>query len=376
MNPLSAVLLPVLAVAAMPAAAVPTAAKPADAKPAAAKPAAVMLADAMSADVMQGKTSTAKPPASASPATEATLALEATIALPGVDGRIDHLAIDLGRRRLFVAALEHGSLEVVDLEIKKRLRSITNLSEPQGVLFLEKQGQVVVSNGGSGTLDVFDAGSLEKVVSVKVGEDADNLRYDPLTELVYVGYGEGALAIVDTKEWKVAGEVPLGGHPESFQFDATTKRAFVNVPGKREIAVVDLALRRVVERWPVKESEKNFPMAIQGADRRVFVACRQPPKLLVLDPANGRTFDTLDLSSDADDVFLDEASGRVYVSCGAGSIDVFQRGEKGAYASAGRVATAPGARTCLYSPGEEKLYLAVPHRGEQRAEIRVYVTGR
>jgi DNA-binding beta-propeller fold protein YncE len=346
MNPFAAVLLPALAVAAMPVVG------------------------------MQGKTSSATPPTSASPAIGAPLELEAAIALPGVEGRIDHLAIDLGRRRLFVAALENNSLEVVDLEIKKRLRSIKGLAEPQGVLFLEQQGQVLVSNGGSGMLDVFDAGSLEKVVSVRVGEDADNLRYDRLTELVYVGYGEGALAIVDAKDWKVAGEVPLGGHPESFQFDATSKRALVNVPSKREIAVVDLALRRVIERWPVKEGEKNFPMAIQGADRRVFVACRQPAKLLVLDPANGRTFDALDLSGDADDVFLDEASSRVYVSCGTGSIDVFQRAEKGSYVSAGRVATAPGARTCLYSPGEEKLYLAVPHRGEQRAEIRVYASGR
>jgi len=117
-------------------------------------------------------------------------------------------------------------------------------------------------------------------------------------------------------------------------------------------------------------------MAIQGADRRLFVACRQPAKLVVLDPSNGRTFDALDLSGDADDVFLDEASGRVYAACGAGSIDIFRRGEKGAYELERKIATAAGARTCLYSPGQEKLYLAVPHRGSQRAEIRVYDAGR
>jgi len=305
---------------------------------------------------------------------EVGLTLEASIELPGVEGRMDHLAIDLGRRRLFVAALEHGTLEVVDLDTKKRLKSVTGFSEPQGVLFFADIGRVFVANGGNGMLDVIDPGTLEKVASVKIGDDADNVRCDPATKTVYVGYGDGALAIVDTTKWKVIGEIPLGAHPESFQFDARMKRAFVNLPAKREIAVVDLALREVVEHWPMKEAAQNFPMAIQGADRRLFVACRQPGKLLVLDPSNGRTFDALDLSGDADDVFLDEASGRVYVACGAGFLDVFRRGEKGAYEAEGRIATAAGSRTCLYSPGGEKLYVAVPHRGDQRAEIRVYDT--
>ena len=122
----------------------------------------------------------------------------------------------------------------------------------------------------------------------------------------------------------------------------------------------------------MREAGENFPMAIQGADRRLFVACRHPAKLLVLDPQEGRTMDALDLAGDADDVFLDEASGRVYVACGEGSVDVFLRGETGAYERGERIATAPGARTCLYSPGEERLYLAVPRKGEGTAEIRVY----
>lgn len=308
----------------------------------------------------------------ASTTEEPKLALEATIELPGVGGRIDHLAIDLARRRLFVAALGNNSLEVVDLDTKKRLKSVGGIAEPQGVLYLPEEDRVAVACGGSGELAVFHAGTLDPVAKVKVGADADNVRWDPMTKLVYVGYGEGGLAIVDAKTWKVVGDVALGGHPESFQFDAKTGRAFVNVPSKREIAVVDLEMRKVVETWPVKEAESNFPMEIQGADRRLFIACRNPAKLLVLDPSNGRTFDALPLSGDADDVFLDEASGRLFVSCGEGSIDVFERGAKGAYAPAGKVGTAAGARTCLYSPVEEKLFLAVPHRGDQPAQIRVY----
>jgi hypothetical protein len=308
------------------------------------------------------------------PAQEAkpALRLEATISLPKVEGRIDHLALDRRSDRLFVAALGNKTLEVVDVAAKRFVKSIAGLKQPQGVLCLEEDGKVCVADGELGTLEIFDAVALEKTGSVKVGADADNVRFDPRTRLVYVGVEGGALAIVDAKTWKVVGKVPLGGHPESFQFDAKTTRAFVNVPAKRAIEVVDLELREVVATWPVREAAANFPMAIQGADRRLFVACREPPKLLVLDPRDGRTMDALDLAGDADDVFLDEASGRVYAACGEGFVDVFFRGETGAYTRGERIPTASGARTCLYSPGEERLYLAVPHRGEQACEIRVY----
>jgi len=300
------------------------------------------------------------------------LHLEATIPLPKVEGRIDHLALDRRRDRLFVAALGNGTLEVLDSAARRHLKSIAGLKEPQGVVCLEEDGKVCVADGELGTLEVYDAVALEKTSSVKVGADADNVRFDPRARLLYVGVESGALAIVDAKSWKVVGRVELGGHPESFQFDAKTERAFVNVPTKGAIEVVDLGLREVVATWPMHEAAANFPMAIQGADRRLFVACRQPPKLLVLDPRDGRTMDALDLAGDADDVFLDEASGRVYAACGEGSVDVFFRGETGAYERGERIATAPGARTCLYSPGEERLYLAVPHRGDRAAEIRVY----
>jgi len=303
--------------------------------------------------------------------------LEKTIELPDVKGRIDHLALDRSHRRLFVAALGNGSLEVVDLSTGRREKTLRGFSEPQGVLVLEKEGRILVTNGGSGTLDVLEGTKCEKVGSVVVGPDADNLRHDPRTKLAYVGFGEGergGLAIVDTATWKRVGEIPLGGHPESFQFDAKGERAFVNVPSKRAVVVVDLTRRQVAATWPLEQAEANFPMAVQGADRRLFVACRKPAQLLVLDPANGRTFETLELSGDADDVFLDEASSRLFVACGGGSIDVFERGELGKYGLLEKIETRKGARTCLYSPGEEKLYLAVPAAGDSAAEIRVYDT--
>ena len=301
--------------------------------------------------------------------------LVSTIELAGVDGRLDHLALDRERRRVFVAAVGNGSVEVVDLEIGTRSRSLPGFAEPHAVLVLDAVNRVLVACGGSGTLEVLEGTGYERVGRVEVGADADNLRFDPRSGFCYVGVGEGeggALAIVDTEGWKLVDRVALGGHPESFHFDAKSERAFVNVPSKRAVLIVDLTRRRIAETWPLEGAEGNYPMALQGADRRLFVACRKPPCLLVFDPAKGRLFETLPLGADADDVQLDEASGRVFVACGAGSIDVFERGELGRYGALASVATRSGARTCVLSPGEEKLYVAVPRDGDSSAEIRIY----
>ena len=306
-----------------------------------------------------------------------TIRLEKTIELPGVAGRIDHMAIDLARRRLFVAALGNDSVEVVDLRGGVHQKSLKGFSEPQGVLFLDAADRILVANGGSGALGVLDGEKLEKAADVPIGPDADNIRFEPRSKLVYVGFGEGergGLAVVDTGAWKIAGEIEVGGHPESFQFDAKAARAIVNVPSKRAIVVVDLTRRAVAETWPLEGAEANYPMAIQGADRRLFVACRKPAQLVVLDPAKGRVFEALPLSGDPDDLFLDEASSRVFVACGAGSIDVFDRRDLGKYAPLERIETRSGARTCLFSPGEEELFVAVPKAGGSAAEIRVYDT--
>jgi len=317
------------------------------------------------------------PAASATEKASPSIRLEKTIELPGVTGRIDHLAIDLVRRRLFVAALGNDTVEVVDLRGGVHEKSLKGFSEPQGVLVLDPEDRILVTNGGSGLLGVLDGTKLEKVAAVPIGPDADNIRHDPLSKQVIVGFGEGehgGLSIVDTATWKVVAEILVGGHPESFQFDAKGERAFVNVPSKRAIVVVDLTRRKVLDTWPLEGAEANFPMAIQGGDRRLFVGCRQPAQLIVIDPVKGRTFEALPLSGDPDDVFLDEASSRVFVTCGAGAIDVFERRDLGKYAHLERVETRSGARTCLFSPGEEELFVAVPRKGDSAAEIRVYDT--
>ena len=307
----------------------------------------------------------------------APLVLAAAIELPSVEGRIDHLAVDLARERLFVAALGNDSVEVLDLAAEKHLRSQRGVGEPQGILYLADRDRIVVASGRAGTCEVYDGETLEKVASVEVGGDADNLRYDPRTKRVYVAYGEGALGIVDAEAWKLEGAIELPGHPESFQLDSRGKRAFVNVPDVRGVVLLDLDARKKLATWRLDEAQSNFPMAIApsaragAVDDHLLVGCRAPASLVVRSCASGQPLQVLDLSGDTDDIFVDVQRRRVYVACGEGFVDVFAHEESGLRPLT-KIATAPGARTCLFVPERNQLLVAVPHRVTQRAEVRVF----
>jgi DNA-binding beta-propeller fold protein YncE len=171
---------------------------------------------------------------------------------------------------------------------------------------------------------------------------------------------------------KIVGEAKLAGHPESFQLERGGSRIFVNVPSANQIAVVDRSAMHVIATWPVVGAKDNYPMALDEANHRLFVGCRRPAKVLVFDTATGRESASFDIVGDTDDLFYDAARKRLYVSGGEGFIDVFQEQDAARFARVGHVATAAGARTSLFVVEQSRLYLAVPHRGSLKAEIRIY----
>lgn len=300
------------------------------------------------------------------------LRLVKTIPLPGVMGRIDHMAVDLEGGRLFVVALGNNSLEVLDFRSFEHIRRIGGLNEPQGVLYIPEFENILVTNGGDGSCKIFDSKSFQLTNALNFSSDADNVRYEPRTKYVYVGYGSGGLGIIDASNWKRIADIPLSGHPESFQLEGSGSKIFVNVPGANNIAVVDRMKRAVVGTWTVEGARENFPMVLDESTHHLFIGCRQPPKIIVYDTESGKEVTKLDVPGDIDDIFYDGANKRIYASCGEGFLSVFQ--EKGAneYTPLAKIPTARGARTSLFVPEHKRLYLAVPHRGGQQAEIRVY----
>lgn len=307
--------------------------------------------------------------------THASLTLLKTIPLPDVKGRFDHFTINSANQRLFVAALANNTVEVVDLQAGKRLRSIAGCSKPQGVVFVPKGDLLLVANGGDGRLRIHDGASFNLIATIGSLEDADNLRYDSRAGRIYVGYGNGALGLVNPATGVLTASVKLLGHPESFQLEQDGSRIFVNVPEARHVAVIDRQRREVLEAWLLPGAQANFPMALDEAGHRLLVGCRSPPQLVVLNTETGKSVGQVAISGDTDDLFYDAKRKRIYISCGEGAIDVVEQKDPDHYGARERIPTAPGARTSFFSPDLDRFYLAVPRRGEQPAEIRVYQPG-
>jgi DNA-binding beta-propeller fold protein YncE len=295
-----------------------------------------------------------------------------SIELPHVEGRIDHLGYDSAGQRLFVAALGNNTVEVIDLKKGAVLRSVTGFREPQGIAFVPDLNLFAVANGQGDGAQLVSGADFSMGRAVALGDDSDNVRYDATRKRLYVGYGTGAIAAFNPADGKVAGQAKLTGHPESFQLERGGPRMFVNVPSSESLVVIDREAMKVVATWKVTGARANYPMALDETNHRVFIGCRRPAKVLVYDTEAGRESGSFDIVGDTDDLFYDAKRQRLYVSGGDGFVDAFDVRPGTPPSRLAHLPTAAGARTSLFVPDLNRLYLAVPHRGSQRAEIRVF----
>jgi len=305
-------------------------------------------------------------------AEEKAFKLKQTIPLPGVEGRIDHLALDASGERLFVCALGNNTVEVLDLRRGERIRSITGLGAPQGIAYIPEFDRLFVANDKGGICKIYDGKSFQTVGELDLKDDADNVRYNSVGKQIYVGFGSGGIGIIDAADGKQLGSIKLSAHPEAFELEKQGKRIFVNVPNSRHVAVIDRDKGEIVATWKTDLAFENFPMALDEMNHRLFVGCRLPAKLVVLDTESGEVVAKIDISGDPDDVFYDGKRHRIYAICGAGKIDIIEQTDANIYKAAAKIDTANGARTGLLVPERDTLFVAVPHRGSQQAEIRCY----
>ena len=285
------------------------------------------------------------------------LILERTITLPDVSGRIDHMAIDLARRRLFVAELGNGTVDVVDLATGTVVHRLAGLKDPQGVGYTPAADTLAVASAGDGTVRLFDGKNLAPGPVVSLGHDADNVRVDPATGYFLIGYGSGGLAVIEPTTGAVLSRVPLAAHPEGFQIDPISRRVFINTPDDHRIVVTDMVTGRQLASWHIPGARNNFPLAIDTSGKTVASVFRSPPRLVIVEAATGSIQQSLDACGDADDVFFDQGRNRLYVTCGSGVVDTFQLTANG-YVRSGTVETAGGARTSLYVPELDRLFVA------------------
>ena len=324
------------------------------------------------------------------------LVLLEKIPLLNVNGRIDHMDIDIKNHRLFVAELENNSVDILDLHNNgKRLKTITDgIVEPQGIAFVPKLDKLFVSNGGDGKVNIFNATTYRLIDSIDFHNDADNIRYDNISKLIYVGYGQGNIGIINVTNDNLLKEIQLPAHPESFQIEINYAslsnklplngaygRIFVNTPDDNSISIINTT-SDAVSKWHLLQDNihGNFPMALDQANHRLFVGTRDPPKLVVFDTnssysGSGKIISKVNIDSDPDDIFYDSLNKIIYISCGEGFIDVFKQQDANHYSLIGKIPTKAGARTSLFVPELKRIYLAVPNfnaNNSSNASILVY----
>jgi len=311
----------------------------------------------------------------------APLVLVRIIPIPGVEGRFDHMAVDNQGGRVFAAIYGNDSVEVIDTARGRRAHSIQEgFSKPQMAAYLPDSNRIVVSSEGDGTCKIFDADTYKLIDTVKFSDDADQLRYDPAAKRVYVGYGDGeesAIGVFDAATNKrIDPPFKVAAHPESFQLEEKGPRIFVNLASISQIAVIDRNTRKI-QNWKLEGAGTNFPMALDEARRRLFVAARKPARLLVLDMDTGKEIASLPGAIDTDDMSYDADRKRIYVTSGEGFIFVYQQIDADRYQRIAKIPTAIGARTSAYTGQVGKhnsFYLAVPARANRGAELWVYET--
>jgi len=311
----------------------------------------------------------------------APLTLSRTIALPGVVGKFDHLAIDAAGSRLFIAATGNHSVEVIDLQSGKVQQSITGLGKPHGLAWIAATGSLYIADGSLAELRVYKGSPLALSGKIKLSDDADDMVYDGATHELFVGHGTGNaanptyVAVVDTDHFALLSNLAVAAHPEALDIDSAGRRVFVNIADSKEVAVVDIASKATTAHWKLTKAADNVPMAFDGENQLLYVACRTPGTVIAIDARSGKEVDSLPTAAGADDMFYDPALRRVYVVAGSGEVDAYQVDTMKTLHALGVVKTASGAKTALFVPSQNLLYVGVPAAGQDAAAIRIYTTG-
>ena len=310
----------------------------------------------------------------------APFALNRAIPLPGVVGRFDHLAIDLAGSRLFIAATGNHSVEVIDLKTDKTRQSIAGLGKPHGLAWIPETASLYVADGTLGELRVYRGTPLKLAGTLKLSDDADDMVYDDAHRLLFVGHGgsdaanSARIAVVDTEHLSLIANLAVTSHPEALDIDPIGRRVFANIAESNEVAVIDTDSKAITAHWKLTAAADNVPLAFDAARRLLYVACRTPGALVALDSVTGIEVASVPAAGQADDLFYDSSLGRVYLISGASEVNTFQMDAAGRMRPLQVLQTSAGAKTALFVPSQNLLYVGVPGADGHPAEIRVYAT--
>ncbi|MGH9357193.1 MAG: YncE family protein [Terriglobia bacterium] len=309
------------------------------------------------------------------------LRLIKSVPLPGVHGRFDHLAVDLQGNRLFLAARENKTIEVIDLASEKRLRSIGGIGTPHAEYYVPETHELLVSVGDEGVCKFLDGRTFKTIKNVKISVGADSIVYDPDAKRLYIvnggkdinNYKYSLISVIDVMNRKDLGDIKVdGAELESMAVERSGARLFVNMKTLKEVGIIDRNTMRVVSTWPIPGAGVNTPMALDEGHHRLFVGCRVPAEVVVFNTDTGKVVARIPCVGNADDMSYDQARKRIYVTGEAGFISVIAQADPDHYHTTATIRTRVNARNSLFVPQLNRFFVEVPNDGPQEAELLIF----
>src|SRR5258705_5519846 len=304
------------------------------------------------------------------------LKLVATTPMPGFTGDFDHFGLDLKGNRLFLAAEDHKTVEVFDLRTGARIHSIEGFGHPLTMAYLPESNRLIVTNGDTDDLALVDCKSYKIINTLKLGKGVDHSAYNPVNKYLYVENGGGkdakihALAIVDTKSFKIVGEVPglSGDSNEGMVIDRAGKKLYVNLTGSDEVGVIDLDTRQIIAKWPLPDAHVPHAIALDEPNHRLFTATRKPPQFIVFNTDTWKAVTSLPCVGVNSDMSLDVARKQIYITR-SDTASVFEQRDADHYEHIAEIPTAYPAKSSIFVTELKQLYVADSGKGKPEAQM-------
>lgn len=308
------------------------------------------------------------------------LTLVQTVELPAIEGDLDHLSLDTARARLLMTAEDNGTIRVIDLTSYKLADTLRGFKNPHAILQLPQAHSLFITDG-SDAIQVRDSGTYALVKRVATTPGADSIGFDERHGLLYAVSGgkdvdmqKSFLSVIDVNQAKLVREIPIeAAHVEAMALEHSGPRLFVNVTDKNYLAIINRDTGEMTARWPIHEAQQNAPLAYDEKHQRLYVVCRQPGTLVVLDSTSGKTIASFPTGARADEAIFDSVHHRVYVLAGEGKVYVYETSDPNHIEPLPPIPSAIGAKTGLLSPDAAKLYVSVsPGEGKTGAKLLVF----
>jgi hypothetical protein len=293
-----------------------------------------------------------------------------TISLPFVKSGLNHMDIDTIRNRLFVSAPSNKTLEIIDLTTEKDIQSLPG-ERPAAARFIPEFNQLYVPSGQA--VVIYNGSTYEKIGQIDLGCGLDEIQYDFQSKRLYVGCMTGdktGIAIIAIPEGKFRAFVKIPVKPQAIAVEHTGCRVFANTPFTKQIAIVNKDKQTAQMPITLSGAADNYPIALDELNHRLFIGCRNPKSLIVVDTETGKEIAQVGIHGDCDDMLYDCHRKRIYVACGDGFIDVIDQMDSEHYQMKESVSTASGSRNFVMD--KNHLYLAVPPDINRPAEVFCY----